>query len=123
MAAVAFPLTDELTSSIEYTMRQVRQSLVQVRNGHAGAGAGIILSPEGRILTNNHVLGNSRGGHHVILRDSEGGLQAEVLVCDPDVDLAILRIEQYGLPGASIGDSRHLQVGQLVFAIGHPWRS
>jgi serine protease Do len=110
----------ELTGAVEETLRQVKRSLVQVRNGHAGAGAGIIWSADGWVLTNNHVVGKPGGAHKVFLEDGTE-YPAILLGRDPDVDLAMLKIDAQGLPAAQIADSRNARVGELLFAVGHPW--
>jgi serine protease Do len=110
----------ELTGAVEETLQHVKHSLVQVRNGHAGAGAGIIWSADGWILTNNHVVGRWGGPHQVTLEDGSE-YPATLLGRDPDVDLAMLQIDAHSLPAAEIADMRDARVGELLFAVGHPW--
>ncbi|MEX1247392.1 MAG: trypsin-like peptidase domain-containing protein [Anaerolineales bacterium] len=95
-----------------------RSSLVAVFAKRYGAGAGILWSADGLVLTNRHVLGQHTP--KVLLMD-ERQFEAEVIATDEEVDLALLRIEAQDLPAASIGDSTQLRVGELVFALGHPW--
>lgn len=95
-----------------------KPSLVAVFAKRFGAGAGIIWSKDGLVLTNRHVLG--RHNPKVLLAD-ERQLDAEVIATDEEVDLALLRIESDDLPAAQIGDSTQLRVGELVFTLGHPW--
>jgi serine protease Do len=95
-----------------------KPSLVAVFAKQYGAGAGILWSKDGLVLTNRHVL-----GHHqpkVLLAD-ERKLDAEVIATDEEVDLALLRVHADDLPAAQIGDSTQLRVGELVFTLGHPW--
>jgi serine protease Do len=110
----------ELSGAAADTLERVRRSLVQVRNGHMGAGGGIIWSADGWILTNNHVLGRPGGSHRVYLADGSEYEAAE-LGRDPDVDLAMLKIDAQGLIAAEIAAADDLHVGQLAFAVGHPW--
>ncbi|HEX9014015.1 MAG TPA: trypsin-like peptidase domain-containing protein [Anaerolineaceae bacterium] len=110
----------ELTEELEAVLQRASRSIVQVRNGHAGVGAGILWSADGWILTNNHVLGQPVGELTVILPDGNA-FPARLLGRDPEVDLALVKIEGSNLPQAEIADSSKLVVGQLVFAIGHPW--
>lgn len=105
---------------------RVKRSLVQVRNEPLGAGAGIIWRRDGIIVTNHHVVAarngflSSRQQFSVALSDGRV-FPARVLALHSDVDLAILKIEADPLPVALIADSRNLHVGQMVFAVGHPW--
>jgi Do/DeqQ family serine protease len=85
----------------------------------AGLGSGVIVSPEGYILTNNHVV-EGADAIEVILNDARR-TQAKVIGTDPDTDLAILKIELDKLPVMVLGSSDALQVGDQVLAIGNPF--
>jgi len=89
------------------------------RGGQGGVGSGIVISPDGLVLTNSHVVGSSR---EIRLSNSEGLVtDARVLGVDPDTDLALVRADTDGkLPAATLGDSKLLRRGQLVVAIGNP---
>jgi S1-C subfamily serine protease len=93
----------------------------KVRHGRerGGLGSGIVISPDGLVLTNNHVVGSSK---QIRLRDVEGIVtDARVLGVDPDTDLALLRADGVrDLHYASLGNSKGLRRGQLVVAIGNP---
>jgi serine protease Do len=91
---------------------------VAVFDKRFGAGAGIIWSTDGLVLTNRHVLGRH---HPKVLLNDERQLQAEVIATDEEVDLALLRVESGDLTAVRIGDSTQLRVGELVFTLGHPW--
>src|SRR5216683_1948095 len=84
-----------------------------------GLGSGIVISPDGLVLTNSHVVGSSK---QIRLRDIEGIVtDARVLGVDPDTDLALLRADGVrDLRYASLGNSKNLRRGQLVVAIGNP---
>jgi len=88
-------------------------------NRAGGSGSGVIVAPDGLILTNNHVVGSSS---RVTVTTAEGmSLTARVLGVDPDTDLALARVnESVTLPSARLGDSKLLRRGQLVIAIGNP---
>ncbi len=104
-------------------VEEVRRSVVEVRSGGRGSGAGVIWPGEGLVLTNNHVVAwGRRGGMRVILPDGRA-LEAEVVKRSRGLDLALLRLrgETGGLSAAPVGDSDALRVGELVYAIGHPW--
>ncbi len=107
-------LAEEMTATVE----RVKRSLVQVVNERSGAGAGLVWRGDGVILTNNHVAGRRR--LEVVLANGSR-YPATLLAREPDVDLAVLKIEAGLLPTALIANSRDLRVGQMVFAVGHPW--
>jgi serine protease Do len=100
---------------------RAHESVVQVRG--RGAGAGVIWDQKGLVLTNHHVLAGRRSASKtsVVLLDGRE-FDAEVVKRGRDLDLALLRVETgSALPAAPVGDSDALRVGQLVYAIGHPW--
>jgi Do/DeqQ family serine protease len=84
-----------------------------------GLGSGVIVSPGGYILTNNHVI-EGADEIEVILNDSRRS-RARVIGNDPDTDLAVLKIELDKLPVIVLGNSDALQVGDPVLAIGNPF--
>jgi serine protease DegQ len=85
----------------------------------AGLGSGVIVSPNGYILTNNHVV-EGADAIEVILTDSRH-VTAKVIGTDPDTDLAVLKIELDKLPVIVLGNSDSLLVGDQVLAIGNPF--
>ncbi|MEO8249050.1 MAG: trypsin-like peptidase domain-containing protein [Burkholderiales bacterium] len=82
-------------------------------------GSGVIVSPEGYILTNNHVV-EAADAIEVVLNDMRR-TSAKVVGTDPDTDLAILKIDLPKLPVVVLGNSDALQVGDQVLAIGNPF--
>jgi serine protease Do len=84
-----------------------------------GMGSGVIVSSEGRVLTNNHVVA---GADRVKVTLADGrSFDAEVVGTDPKTDIAVVKIDAHGLPAATLGDSDELQVGEWVLAIGNPF--
>ncbi|MGH7995316.1 MAG: DegQ family serine endoprotease [Opitutaceae bacterium] len=83
-------------------------------------GSGVIVSSNGYILTNNHVV---EGADHVTVKfaDTQKQYTAKVIGRDPEADVAVLKIDATGLPAAVLGDSDQLQVGDNVLAVGDPF--
>ena len=85
-----------------------------------GAGSGVIISKDGYILTNNHVVEGAKEVTVTLADKNE--YTAEIIGLDPKTDLAVLKIEaKKNLPTAGLGDSESLQVGDWVVAIGNPF--
>src|SRR5260370_2460387 len=114
------PFPDGFSYSLKEILEKARASVVQVRGEGRGAGAGFVWHEKGAIVTNYHVVANARARLEVELRDGRV-LEADVVDSDPNLDLALLNIPADKLPALPIGDSSKLRVGDLVFAIGHPW--
>jgi len=83
-----------------------------------GLGSGVIVSSDGFILTNNHVVADA-DELTVVLSDSRE-FPAKVVGADPKTDIAVVKIEATGLPAAIFADSDKLRVGDVVFAVGNP---
>jgi S1-C subfamily serine protease len=83
-----------------------------------GSGSGVLFTPDGFLLTNNHVV-QGRKQVHIRLTDGRA-MEGEVMGTDPWNDLAVVQAEGTSLPYATLGDSSRLKVGQLVVAIGSP---
>ncbi|MBR0926101.1 MULTISPECIES: S1C family serine protease [Bradyrhizobium] len=120
-------LLDAYSNAVIDVTDRVGPAVVRVETGpkvpdrreRGGLGSGIVISPDGLVLTNSHVVGTSK---EIRLRDVEGHVgEAQVLGVDPDTDLALLRANgARHLPYASLGNSKSLRRGQLVIAIGNP---
>ncbi len=83
-----------------------------------GGGSGVVITPDGFLLTSAHVVGSNRRVHATFTDGRE--LEASVVGADPLSDLALLRAEDRDLVPAVLGDAERLRVGQLVVAIGNP---
>ncbi len=82
-------------------------------------GSGVIISGEGYILTNNHVID---GSDEILAALADGrAVKATVVGTDPETDLAVLKVELHDLPAITIGHSEQLRVGDVVLAIGNPF--
>ncbi|WOH83884.1 trypsin-like peptidase domain-containing protein [Bradyrhizobium sp. BEA-2-5] len=120
-------LLDAYSNAVIDVTDRVGPAVVRVETGpkvpngreRGGLGSGIVISPDGLVLTNSHVVGSSK---EIRLRDVEGHVgDAQVLGVDPDTDLALLRANGVRhLPYAALGNSKSLRRGQLVIAIGNP---
>jgi serine protease Do len=93
-------------------------SVANLRVGRRGSGSGVVITPDGFMLTNAHVVGTSRRVTASFTSGASTG--AEVVGVDPLSDLALIRAAQTGLTPATLGDAARLKVGQLVVAIGNP---
>ncbi|HUN83911.1 MAG TPA: DegQ family serine endoprotease [Terracidiphilus sp.] len=82
-------------------------------------GSGVIVNPDGYILTNNHVVAGASDVE--VFTQNRKQYKAKVIGTDPRTDIALLKINASGLPTLTIGDSSKLKVGDLVFAIGDPF--
>jgi S1-C subfamily serine protease len=120
-------LLDAYSNAVIDVTERVGPAVVRVETGsretslrgRGGLGSGIVISPDGLVLTNSHVVGSSR---QIRLRDTEGAVtDARVLGVDLDTDLALLRADgARDLRYALLGNSKNLRRGQLVVAIGNP---
>jgi S1-C subfamily serine protease len=118
-------LLDAYSSTVTAVVAKLAPAVVQLavssggEKGRHGTGSGVILSPDGLILTNSHVAG---GAAQIMVATSDGRrLPARVLGDDPDTDLSLIRAEtREALPHATLGDSARLRPGQLAIAIGNP---
>jgi S1-C subfamily serine protease len=120
-------LLDSYSSAVVGVVERVSPSVVHVqvrgqRRGVAaqGSGSGTILSPDGIVLTNNHVVEGASG---IDLGLTDGRrIAARVLGRDPDTDIAVLRAETSDrLPAAALGNSKKVRPGQIAIAIGNPF--
>jgi serine protease Do len=86
-----------------------------------GAGSGVIVTPDGYIVTNNHVVEDAdENGIEVQLENQKTRLKAKLIGTDPTTDLAVIKIDEKNLPVAALGNSDNVQVGEWVLAIGNP---
>ncbi|WP_445382413.1 S1C family serine protease [Robiginitalea sp. IMCC43444] len=84
-----------------------------------GTGSGVIISPDGYIVTNNHVIANAT--ELMVTLNNNKTYEATVIGTDPNTDIALLKIEERGLPYLAFGDSDNVRIGQWVLAVGNPF--
>lgn len=112
-----------VTTVVEQVAPAVVSIVVQTQTNRrelamAGAGSGVVIAPDGYVLTNSHVV---RGFESLNVRFMDGVTMSAILIGDdPPTDLAVIQVDASGLPYAVIGDSDSLKVGQVVIAIGNP---
>jgi S1-C subfamily serine protease len=117
---------DAYSDAVSSVVDRVGPAVVRVdtrerngQSGRGGVGSGVVISPDGFILTNAHVV---NGAREIRLSDTEGRTtEARLLGIDLDTDLALLRADApRSLAFAPLGNSKHLRRGQLAIAIGNP---
>ena len=99
------------------------QGGVRERKVPQGIGSGVIISSDGYILTNNHVVQDQRGGDadEILVRLSDDTeMVAKLIGRDPKTDIAVIKVEANSLPAIKVADSDEVMVGDIVFAIGNP---
>jgi S1-C subfamily serine protease len=115
-------LLDAYSQAVVRTLAAARGSVVSLalrgRRGQVGAGAGFLLTPDGYVVTNQHVV--ESGDEVRATLDDGRELAAEKVGGDVATDLALLRVQGSGLPCLALGPSAALRVGQVVVAIGNP---
>jgi serine protease Do len=99
-----------------FRQRQTRQPREQVQSG---LGSGVIVSREGHILTNHHVI---QGMDKIVVQLTDGRTEPATLIgSDQQTDIAVLKIEARNIEPLAFGDSDDVRVGQMVFAVGNPF--
>lgn len=120
-AADETPLLDAYSRAVTAAVERVGPAVVHVavQGRRGGQGSGVVVAPDGLVLTNAHVVA---GAAALTVTAPEGRpVPARLLGADPDTDLALLRAESgAGFAAAELGDSAALRVGQLAIAIGNP---
>lgn len=105
-------------SVVEVTTEAVTTNRFFGEYVESGAGSGVIISQDGYLITNHHVVS---GATQISVRLSDGTeYEAAVIGSDSKTDVAVLKIEAEGLPPAVVGDSDSLRVGEFVLAVGNP---
>ncbi len=125
VAERVIPAVVRIQTELSVNGRRMREMLEQLPEGHPApefptpvGGSGVLVSSDGLILTNNHVIDGAQR-ITVTLWDKRR-FEATVVGTDPTTDLALILVDQGGLPAAALGDSDALRVGEWVLAVGNP---
>lgn len=119
-------LPSMVSISVEYDV-----NYMGMKKPVAGSGSGVILSEDGYILTNNHVISSADSSSFYQVSDAKSikvkiygddtEYSAEIIGTDSQTDLAVLKIDKTGLTPVEFGDSSSVQIGEFVLAIGNPY--
>ena len=119
-------LPSMVSISVEYDV-----NYMGMKKAVAGSGSGVILSEDGYILTNNHVISSADSSSFYQVSDAKSvkvkiygddtEYDAKIIGADSQTDLAVLKIDKTGLTAAELGDSSSVQIGEFVLAIGNPY--
>jgi len=109
---------EEYFGSLSPDLQNSQNQLKETKKVEVGGGTGFIISQDGLILTNKHVVSDKEADYTVLTNDGKK-IPAKVLALDPTQDLAIIQIEGSNFPVLKLGDSSSLQIGQSVIAIGN----
>jgi serine protease Do len=113
------PSGDEFFQRFFGAPQQQRPNKAPRKHMEVGQGSGFLITPDGYILTNNHVVGNSDRVSVQLLDGRE--YKAEIVGTDPGSDLAVIKVDETDLPFLQLGDSEKLEVGDWVLAVGNPF--
>ncbi len=112
-----FSFLQAISDGIVRVVERTSPAVVNVRSGRGG-GSGVVITPDGYVVTNAHVVGEARA---VELAQRDGAeVMADVVGVDPSTDLAVARSRASIMDAAELGSSDDLRAGQLVVAIGNP---
>jgi len=106
-------------SSLASIAAGVQPTVVDIKTG-SGEGSGVVISSDGYIVTNNHVVQGATGSTVQVNFNSGKQIQAKIVGTDPKTDLAVVKADVTGLTAAQWGDSDAVRVGDTVLAIGSP---
>jgi len=113
-------LLDAYSRSVAEAVDRVGPAVARIEHvgRRAGHGSGFVISPDGLIVTNSHVVGDARAVR--VMTPDGGSAEGRVLGGDPDTDIALIRADGRFPATAQLGDSKTLRRGQIAIAIGNP---
>ncbi|MBO4800934.1 MAG: Do family serine endopeptidase [Bacteroidaceae bacterium] len=119
MVTVRDPFEDFFGDFFGRGRGQGRQQEIETQPKQQGAGSGVIISADGYIVTNNHVVG---GADEILVKLNDNTeYKGRIIGLDETTDLALVKVEAKNLPAITIGNSDDLKIGQWVLAVGNPF--
>lgn len=112
---------DDQQSALQQMFGQMfGQQMPQQQSVEMASGSGVIISPDGYIITNNHVV--DKAVKIEVVTNDHRDFRAKVIGTDPNTDLALIKIEADNLPIVKLGNSNDVKVGEWVLAVGNPFK-
>jgi serine protease Do len=112
---------DDQQSQLQQMFGQMFGQQMRPQQGpEMASGSGVIISPDGYIVTNNHVV--DKAVKIEVVTNDHRDFKAKVIGTDPNTDLALIKIEGHDLPIVKLGNSDNVKVGQWVLAVGNPFK-
>ncbi len=112
--------SDEQQSQLQQMFGQMFGQRMPPQAAQMASGSGVIISPDGYIVTNNHVV--DKAVKIEVVTNDHRDFKAKVIGTDPNTDLALIKIEGHDLPIVRLGNSDNVRVGEWVLAVGNPFR-
>src|SRR5262245_3134601 len=109
----------KLSRAFVEAAKRIKPAVAHIKLGNGATGSGVIISPDGYIMTNNHVA--SAGNQITVKLSDRREFPARRIGASSQADLALIKIEAQNLPYATLGDSSKLEQGEWVIALGSPF--
>lgn len=116
---VEVPIKENMRQQLEQIFGNHLPNLTETKL-HNSSGSGVILDTRGYVITNHHVI--SKAEKVIVILNDGRSAEAQLVGTDPDTDLAVLKIDLDNLPEVNIADLKQLKIGDVVLAIGYPFR-
>lgn len=117
---VSAVVAKSMSSVVGITTVETQQYFFTAPQDVTGVGSGVIVDSNGYILTNAHVVGNGNAKDIKVLFENGEKVQGTLIWMDPEIDVAMIKVDVKNLPVATLGDSDKLLVGEIAIAIGNP---
>ena len=116
---IEVPVKEQARRQLEQIFGKHLPNLTQTKR-HNSSGSGVILDPRGYVITNHHVI--AKAEKVMVLLNDGRSAEAQLAGTDPDTDLAVLKIDLDNLPEVKTANLKNLRIGDVVLAIGYPFR-